>query len=58
MYKMAPSPVGSFMRFLVGFTVFISVGFGVTYAVQTVATNQEQEQQTAAAIQAALENRQ
>jgi hypothetical protein len=43
------------MRFFIGFTVFLSVSFGVTYAVQSIATKQDQERQTAAAIQAALE---
>lgn len=45
------------MRFLIGFTVFIGVSFGVTYAVQSVAIQQEQERQTATAIEAALELR-
>ncbi|MBI5457022.1 hypothetical protein HY969_04775 [Candidatus Kaiserbacteria bacterium] len=48
------SPVGSFMRFVVGFSVFISVSFGVTYAVNTYTAMQEKEKQTAAAFEAML----
>lgn len=49
------SPVGSFLRFVVGFSVFISVSFGVTYAVSTYTAMQEQEKQTAAAFEAMVE---
>jgi len=46
------SPFESFLRFVVGFSVFISVSFGVTYAVNTYSKMQEIEKQTAAAFQA------
>jgi len=50
------SPVGSFLRFFLGFMLFISVSFGVTFAVNTLATDQAGEQQTATAIQAMLKS--
>jgi len=46
---MRPSPTGSFLRFVIGFFVFISVSFGVTYLVQTISSQQQAEQQAAAA---------
>ncbi|TSC87089.1 MAG: hypothetical protein G01um10148_194 [Parcubacteria group bacterium Gr01-1014_8] len=48
------SPFESFLRFVVGFTVFISVSFGVTYAVNTYSQMQEVEKQTASAFQAMI----
>lgn len=51
------SPVSSFLRFVVGFAVFISISFGITYAVNTISIAQEKEQQTAAAFQAMVEIR-
>jgi hypothetical protein len=47
-----PTPVSSFFRFVVGFSVFLTVSFGVTYTVNTISIKQEQERQTAAALQA------
>lgn len=47
--------LGSFMRFVVGFSVFISVSFGVTYAVNTYSIAQENEQQSAAAFEAMVQ---
>lgn len=41
----------SFFRFTLGFTLFIALSFGITYAVNTVVVQQEKEQQTAAAFQ-------
>lgn len=41
----------SFFRFTLGFTLFIALSFGITYAVNTIAVQQEKEQQTAAAFQ-------
>ncbi len=55
---MSPAPVGSFLRFVVGFMLFISISFGVTYAVNSYTTKQDTEKQTAAAIQAMLEKKQ
>ena len=46
------APFESFLRFVIGFTVFISVSFGVTYAVNSYTVAQQQEEQTAAAFQA------
>jgi len=51
---MTPAPVGSFVRFLIGFLTFITVSFGVTIAVNTYATAHDAQQQTAAAEQAML----
>lgn len=42
----------SFFKFTLGFTLFIALSFGVTYAVNTIATKQEKERQTAAAFEA------
>jgi hypothetical protein len=52
---MQPSPVSAFTRNLVGFAVFLSVSFGVTYAVNTITAKQTQEQQVAAAATRMLE---
>ncbi|MDO8576099.1 MAG: hypothetical protein Q7R90_02185 [bacterium] len=52
---MLASPVGSFTKFLFGFTLLISISFGVTFAVQTYATGQDAEKQQAAAAAAMLE---
>ena len=46
------TPLQSFLKFTIGFMVFLSVSFGVTYAVNILSTKQEQERQTAAAFQA------
>lgn len=51
---MTPAPVGSFVRFLIGFLIFISVSFGVTIAVNTYASSQDAQHQTAAAQEAML----
>ena len=44
------SSLQSFLRFAIGFMVFISVSFGVTFAVNTISAKQEKERQTAAAF--------
>jgi hypothetical protein len=49
------SPLQSFLRFVVGFSVFISVSFGVTYAVNTYTVMQEKEKQTAVAFAAMIQ---
>ncbi len=49
---MNQSPAGSFLRFFVGFTVFISISFGVTYGVQTYAEKQDAAKLQAAALEA------
>lgn len=54
MLAMAPSPVNSFARFFFGFTLLISISFGVTYAVQKYASGQDAQQQQAAAAAAML----
>lgn len=46
----------SFFKFTVGFTLFIALSFGVTYAVNTIAVQQEKERQTAAAFEAMTGN--
>lgn len=52
--RMNEGPVGSFLRFFLGFMLFISISFGVTIAVNVYASKQGAEQQTAAALQAML----
>lgn len=49
-----PNPVGSFTRFFFGFVLFISLSFGVTFAVQKVVISQEAQKQQAAAAAAML----
>lgn len=49
--SMRQGGANSFFRFTLGFTLFIALSFGITYAVNTVALKQEKEQQTAAAFQ-------
>lgn len=46
--------VGSFARFTLGFLVFVSLSFGLTYAVGSYTLEQEKEEQAAAALQAML----
>ncbi|HEY4520114.1 MAG TPA: hypothetical protein VJH33_03720 [Candidatus Paceibacterota bacterium] len=43
------APVGSFVRFFIGFCTFISVGFGVTYVANVYASAQDAARQQAAA---------
>ncbi|MEK7156741.1 MAG: hypothetical protein AAB790_02950, partial [Patescibacteria group bacterium] len=52
---MQSSPLSSFTRFLFGFTLLISISFGVTFAVQKYATGQDAAKQQAAAAAAMLE---
>lgn len=47
---MQSSPMGSFFKFVLGFLVFISVSFGVTFAVNEVAQSQDAQQTAAAAL--------
>jgi hypothetical protein len=49
---MKPAPVGSFVRFLVGFLTFIGVSLGVTIAVNSYAIAQQEHAQQAAAFEA------
>ena len=49
------APLESFLKFVAGFTVFISVSFGVTYLVATVEEQEAAELQTAAALEAMLQ---
>lgn len=42
--------MGSFVKFSLGFLVFIGVSFGVTIAVNTYAAGETGEQQAAAAL--------
>jgi len=54
---MSPSPVGSFTRFFFGFTLLISISFGLTFAVQKYASGQDADRQQAAAAAAMLEHK-
>ncbi len=42
----------SFVKFTLGFTVFIALSFGLTYAVSTYSIAQERERQVGAAFRA------
>lgn len=46
----------SFFRFTLGFTLFIALSFGITYAVNTISIAQERERQAAAAFQVMVGN--
>ena len=50
---MRQSSSGNFAKMVTGFLVFISLSFGLTYAVQSYTISQEKAQQ-AAAIEAAM----
>jgi len=51
---MRPSSAGSFFKFTIGFLVFISVSFGVTFAVSSYTLQQARVEAAAAAQQAML----
>ncbi len=53
---MTQGSANSFFRFVLGFTLFIALSFGVTYAVSTYAIREEKEKQTAAAFQIMIGN--
>ena len=46
---MNPTPFASFLRFLIGFMLFISISFGVTFAVNSYTSARDEAQQAAAA---------
>ncbi len=46
----------SFFRFVLGFTTFIAISFGVTYAVSAYSIAQTKQRQTAAAFQTMVGN--
>lgn len=46
----------SFFRFVLGFSLFIALSFGLTVAVSTYSIAQEKKRQTAAAFQVFLGN--
>lgn len=47
--------MNSFFRFVLGFTVFISVSLGLTVVAGSFALEREKEKQAAAALEALLE---
>lgn len=53
---MPQGSANSFLKFVLGFTVFIAVSFGLTYAVTTYSIAQERKEQVSAAFQALLGN--
>lgn len=55
---MQPQPVNSFFKFAVGFLTFISISFGVTYAVNTYAAAKDADQAAAAAFAKMLQKSQ
>jgi hypothetical protein len=54
---MRQGDVNSFFKFVLGFTIFIAMSFGLTYAVTTYSIAEEREQQVGAAFQALLGNK-
>ena len=54
---MQETPTASFMKFFLGFTVFISLSIGLTILVNSITTKQDAEKQAAAAAKAMLELR-
>lgn len=54
---MNPAPVGSFVRFLVGFLTFISVSLGLTVAVNHYAQSGDAQKQQAAAFEALVKTK-
>jgi len=52
---MRPTPTSSFVRSVIGFAVFLSISFGVTYAVNTMTAEETREEQVAAAAARMLE---
>jgi hypothetical protein len=46
---MSGAPLNSFLRFLLGFMLFISMSLGVTFAVNSYATSRDAATQQAAA---------
>lgn len=52
---MPQSSLNSFFRFTIGFLLFISLSFGITFAVDRYTRVQEQERQTAAALKALIQ---
>lgn len=53
---MQEGSVNSFFKFVLGFTVFIAMSFGLTYAVATYSIAEVREEQVGAAFQAMLGN--
>jgi len=51
------NPANAFFRYMLGFLTFISVSLVLTFAVGFYEANQSIEKQTAAAIQAMLEQK-
>ena len=51
------NPAGSFFRFTLGFLTFVSLSVLITYVVNVYEISQSAEEQTAAALQAMLEQR-
>jgi len=52
--KPQPSAVDSFLRFLLGFFVFLGVSFGVTITVSHYAVQQQADKSEAAALHALI----
>src|SRR3989344_4478786 len=53
---MMMNSTNSFLKFTLGFLTLISVSFVITFAVNSYTVAQDEQQQTAAAIQSMLEN--
>ncbi len=51
------NPASSFFKFVLGFLTFISVSFVVTYTVNSYTIAENEEQQTASAFAAMLEQK-
>ena len=48
------SPINSFLRYVLGFLLFISVSFGVTFSVNAISARQTAAAQQAAALSALI----
>lgn len=51
---MERAPLNSFLKFAIGFMVFVSLSLGLTFAVSSYTTSRDEAHQTAAALQALL----
>ncbi len=51
---MGGAPLNSFLKFAIGFMVFVSLSLGLTFAVSSYTASRDEAQQTAATLHALL----
>lgn len=51
---MGGAPLNSFLKFAIGFMVFVSLSLGLTFAVSSYTASRDETHQTASALQALL----